>query len=143
MTAILAITPTLIATDVEACAQFWEGCGFARLRQEKHGDGLGFVLMQGHGLNLRYRSVEHLLSDGVPKAPRTHGGGSHLFVEVDDLAWAARMVDDAFVAMPPRDTAEGMRELAVLDPGGNVITLAERLPRAADGPDARSMAHYR
>ncbi len=127
MPAVTRIIPNLIVLDVEACARFWENLGFERRVEEPREDGLGFVLLNGCGVDLSYQSVESLRDDCFALTGRLQPGGVHLYVEVNDLHWAARCVGDAWVIMPPRDTSYGMREIAVVDPGGNVLTLAQRL----------------
>lgn len=124
---ISKITPVLIVDSVEPCAAFWEKLGFKRGAEVPHGDTLGFIILEGDGIELMYQSAESVKADDATIASKLHSGGTSLFLEVSDLDAAVNAVRGAPVVMAERKTFYGMREVGVLDPGGNVVMFAQRI----------------
>jgi hypothetical protein len=124
---ISRITPVLVVEAVEPCAQFWQQLGFTRSAEVPHGDTLGFVIMAGDGIELMYQSADSVQADDANIASKLHSGGTSLFVEVPNLEAAVKAVSGAPVIMAERKTFYGMREIGVLDPGGNVVLFAQRI----------------
>jgi catechol 2,3-dioxygenase-like lactoylglutathione lyase family enzyme len=64
-------------------------------------------------------------------AGKTFGGGNTMFVEVDGVdALHDAIKDRARIVMPLTTQWYGMREFAIEDPDGYVITFAERVAQA-------------
>jgi len=124
---IARITPVLVVDTVELCAEFWQKLGFVRTAEVPHGDILGFVILVGHGIELMYQSMDSVNADDATMGARVRTGGSSLFVEVPDLDAAVKAVDGAPIILPDRTTFYGMREIGVLDPGGNVVLFAQKV----------------
>ena len=124
---IKKITPVLVVDVVEPCAQFWQKLGFARVAEVPHGDTLGFVILVGNDIELMYQSLESVIADSATMGARLKAGGSSVFVEVSDLDAAVAAVEGAPIIVPDRTTFYGMREIGVLDPGGNVVMFAQRV----------------
>jgi len=124
---IARITPVLVVDTVELCAEFWQKLGFVRTAEVPHGDILGFVILVGHGIELMYQSMDSVNADDATMGARVKTGGSSLFVEVPDLDAAVKAVDGAPIILPDRTTFYGMREIGVLDPGGNVVLFAQKV----------------
>lgn len=124
---ISRITPVLVVEIVEPCAQFWEKLGFTRVAEVPHGDTLGFVILVGDGIELMYQSIESVRADDAAMGSKVQTGGTSLFVEVANLDEAVSAVSDAPVVVADRTTFYGMREIGVLDPGGNVVLFAQRV----------------
>jgi catechol 2,3-dioxygenase-like lactoylglutathione lyase family enzyme len=122
---ITRVTPVLVVHDVEPCAQFWQKLGFERVAEVPHEDTLGFVILVGNGIELMYQSVASVKADHAAHEEPTAGGMS-LFAEVDDLDATAKLVEGAPIAIPERTTFYGMREIGVMDPGGNLVMFAQK-----------------
>lgn len=123
---IFSITPVVVVDDVEPCAQFWQKLGFERAAEVPHGNSLGFVALVGDGIELMYQSLDSVKADNAAMGEVLRTGGSSLFVEVPDLNAAVMAVSGAPVVVPERTTFYGMREVGVLDPGGNLVLLAQK-----------------
>ena len=121
------ITPVLVVDAVEPCAQFWQKLGFIRVAEVPHGDTLGFVILVGNDIELMYQSLDSVIADDATMGARLKTGGSSLFVEVPDLDAAVKAVEGAPIILPDRTTFYGMREIGVLDPGGNVVMFAQKV----------------
>ncbi|MEP6762712.1 MAG: VOC family protein [Gemmatimonadaceae bacterium] len=120
-------TPVLIVDSVEPCAKFWEKLGFARTAEVPHGDSIGFVILSDGATELMYQSMESVIEDDASIAKVLKTGGSSLFVEVANLADAVKAAAGARVVLQERTTFYGMREVGVLDPGGNLVIFAEKV----------------
>lgn len=127
------ITTVLVVTTVEPSLAFWEGrLGFTKVAEVPHGDVLGFAMLVKDGVELMLQSEASVRDDlpagaldaGVP------GTAAALFIEVNDLAAVEAALGDWPIAMPRRTTFYGMHEVGVREPGGHVVTFAEK---AAEG----------
>lgn len=123
---ISKLTPVLVVNDVEPCAQFWQKLGFERAAEVPHDGALGFVILVGYGIELMYQSLASIKADDATIASKLVSGGTSLFVEVPDLERAVAAVEGAPVVMSERTTFYGMREIGVMDPGGNVVMFAQK-----------------
>lgn len=123
---ISKITPVLVVKEVEPCAQFWQKLGFERVAEVPHGESLGFVILVGQGIELMYQSLDSIKADDAGMGSKLHTGGTSLFVEVPDLDAAVKAVEGAPIVLQDRTTFYGMREIGVLDPGGNVVMFAQK-----------------
>ncbi|HYJ79700.1 MAG TPA: VOC family protein [Longimicrobiaceae bacterium] len=122
--AMKKLTPVLVVDRVEPCAEFWTGrLGFARTTEVPHGDELGFVILQKDGVEIMYQSRASVAADLPALAEGPHR--TVLYVEVDDLDAVERAVQGAEVVQPRRTTFYGMQEIAVREPGGNVVVFAQ------------------
>ena len=123
---ISKITPVLVVNEVEPCAQFWQKLGFERVAEVPHGEALGFVILVGQGIELMYQSLASIKADDAKMGSKVLIGGTSLFVEVPDLDAAVKAVAGAPIVVADRTTFYGMREIGVLDPGGNVVLFAQK-----------------
>jgi catechol 2,3-dioxygenase-like lactoylglutathione lyase family enzyme len=118
------VTPILIVDHVDACAAFWTGAlGFARTAEVPHGGETGFVILQNGGVELMYQSRASVREDLPALADGPHH--SALYIETDDLDAVERAVDPSVVVVPRRTTFYGMAEIAVREPGGNLVIFAQ------------------
>jgi len=118
------VTPILIVDHVDSCAAFWTGAlGFARTAEVPHGGETGFVILQKDGVELMYQSRASVRDDLPALAEGAHR--SALYIETDDLDAVERAVDAQAVVVPRRTTFYGMSEIAVREPGGNLIVFAQ------------------
>ncbi len=123
---ISKVTPVLVVDAVEPCAEFWQKLGFVRVAEVPHNDALGFVILVGNDIELMYQSLDSIKSDDATMGSKLRSGGSSLFVEVPDLDAAVKAIEGAPIVVAERTTFYGMREIGVLDPGGNVVLFAQK-----------------
>ena len=124
---IAKATPVLIVDSVEPCAKFWEAQGFTRVAEVPHEDTVGFVILINDTIELMYQSMESAKADDAAIGAHLTTGGSSLYVEVADLVAAVRAAGDAKVVLQERTSFYGMREVGVMDPGGNLVMFAQKV----------------
>jgi catechol 2,3-dioxygenase-like lactoylglutathione lyase family enzyme len=118
------VTPILIVDHVDSCAAFWTGAlGFKRTTEVPHEGETGFVILQKDGVELMYQSRASVAADLPALAEGAHR--SVLYIETDDLAAVERAVPPASIVVPRRTTFYGMAEIAVREPGGNLVVFAQ------------------
>ena len=119
------LTPVLVVDRVEPCAEFWTGrLGFRRTAEVPHDGALGFVILEKDGVEIMYQSRASAAADLPPLAEGAHR--TVLFLEVGDLDAVERAVQGVEVVSPRRTTFYGMHEIAVREPGGNVVVFAQQ-----------------
>jgi uncharacterized glyoxalase superfamily protein PhnB len=118
------LTPVLVVDQVEPCAAFWTGAlGFERTAEVPHGGELGFVMLQREAVEIMYQSRASVAADLPALAEGVHR--TVLYIEVADLDAVAAAVAGAEVVQERRTTFYGMMEIAVREPGGNVVIFAQ------------------
>ena len=122
------ITPVLIVDRVEPSVAFWrDRLGFQVVAEVPHGDHLGFAILAGEGVELMYQSRASVEADLPKGAAPPEDATTFLFVEVSDVGLVERAVAGAPVVMARRKTFYGMDEVGVREPGGHVVTFAQRV----------------
>ncbi len=123
----MKITPVLVVEAIEPCLPFWIGrMGFENVAEVPEGDRLGFVMLVLNGAELMLQTFESVRKD-APQFATTRPGPASLFIEVDDFSDTLKRLEGYPVALEERTTFYGMREIGVLEPGGNVVVFAARL----------------
>lgn len=118
------LTPVLIVDRVEPAAEFWTGrLGFERTAEVPHEGALGFVILAKDGVEIMYQSRASVAADLPPMAEGPYR--TVLFIEVEDLDEVERAVQGVEIVNPRRTTFYGMAEIAVREPGGNVVIFAQ------------------
>jgi hypothetical protein len=120
------LTPVLMVEAIEPCLPFWEGLGWTKVADVPHGDALGFAILVKDDVELMYQSRASVAAD-LPALGALPMGGTFLFLEVDDLDAVIAQLGAAPVANPRRTTFYGMEEIAVHEPGGNVVIFAMKV----------------
>ncbi|HUP45627.1 MAG TPA: VOC family protein [Thermoanaerobaculia bacterium] len=121
------ITSVLVVQDIEPVLPFWEAIGFRKTVEVPHGNRLGFVILEGDGVQLMYQTIDSVRDDekGVLDGPRPIEAGA-LFIEVEDVdALSKRIPPGTGVIVQRRTTFYGATETIVRDPAGNVVTFAQ------------------
>ena len=126
---IARITTVLVVPTVEPSLAFWEGrLGFTKVAEVPHGDAIGFAMLVKDGVEAMLQS-EASVRDDLP-ATATSGGlpgrSAALFIEVNDLAAVESALGDWPLVVPRRTTFYGMHEVAVREPGGHLVTFAQK-----------------
>lgn len=119
------LTPVLMVEAIEPCLPFWDRLGWTKVAEVPHEHALGFVILVKDDVELMYQSRASVAAD-MPALGALPMGGSFLFLEVSDLDGLIALLGDAPVAVPRRKTFYGMDEIAVHEPGGNVVIFAEK-----------------
>ena len=119
------LTPVLVVDSVEPAARFWtERLGFATTVEVPHEGRTGFVILVKDGVEVMYQSRASVAADLPPLAEGAHR--TVLYIEVDDLDAVERAVQGVEVVQPRRTTFYGATEIAVREPGGNVVVFAQQ-----------------
>jgi catechol 2,3-dioxygenase-like lactoylglutathione lyase family enzyme len=129
------VTPNLIVTDIDRSAAFYcDVLGFSRVATVPDDSPFVFVWLQRGNVNV-FLNTQHAVAEDMPSlASRAVGGTNGLFMAIEADTTAAG-VDALFettrgrarVLMPLKDQFYGMREFAIEDPDGYVITFAQRI----------------
>jgi uncharacterized glyoxalase superfamily protein PhnB len=130
------ITPNLVASDMARSVAFYqEVLGFTTVRTVPDQAPFVFAWLRRDETELFLNDAKALAEELAPDGghPAAGMGLSGLFIimsGVDALHDAIR--DRATVVMELRNTFYGMREFAVTDPDGHVLTFAERTGEAEE-----------
>ena len=121
----MKITPLLYMDAIEPSLEFWAGkLGFEKTAEAPEGDRLGFVILQKGGAELMLQTRESLAKDVPQMLDYARSGSGLLFIEVDDFNAMLKHVEGLKVVLPERTAVYGMREIIVLEPGGNPVCFA-------------------
>ncbi len=121
----MKITPLLYMDAIEPSLEFWAGkLGFEKTVEAPEGDRLGFVILQKGGAELMLQTRESLAKDVPQMLDYAKSGSGLLFIEVDDFNAILKHVEGLKVVHPERTAVYGMREIVVLEPGGNPVCFA-------------------
>ena len=122
----MKITHVLIVQEIEKSLPFWiDRLGFAKVAEVPEGDRLGFVMLVLNGAELMLQTLESVRKD-APQFAITPPGPTSLFIEVDNFSDTLKRLEDYPIALEERTTFYGMREIGVLEPGGNIVVFATR-----------------
>lgn len=123
--AVRKLTPVLLVEAIEPCVPFWERLGWTKVAEVPHAGALGFVILVKDDVELMYQTRASV-ADDLPALAGAPGGGTFLFIEVDDLDAVSAAIGDVPVLFPRRSTFYGMDEFGVREPGGNAVTFAQK-----------------
>ena len=129
MTRFTSVTPNLIVRDVAASTAFYRDVlGFTIKETVPDTAPFVFVWLERDGVPVFLNDVNVAAAEYPDAAARPAGGTAALFfiiTGVDDLH--AAVASRATVIMPLKTQFYGMREFAVEDPDGHLLTFAERV----------------
>jgi lactoylglutathione lyase len=125
----ISATPNLLVADVSASLMFYRDVlGFELVRSVPDEAPFIFVWLKRGGVELFLNDVK-TASDSI-KLDLRAGGTSTLYVDVSDVkSLLDQLTGHAKVVMPLTDQFYGMREFAILDPDGYLVTFAERVSK--------------
>jgi uncharacterized glyoxalase superfamily protein PhnB len=129
MSRFQSVTPNLIVRDVAASTAFYcDVLGFAIKQTVPEQAPFVFVWLERDGVPVFLNAVHAVEEDFPGAAARPAGGTATLFFTVTEVdALHARIAPQAPVVMPIKTQFYGMREFAVTDPDGHILTFAERV----------------
>jgi lactoylglutathione lyase len=129
MTTFQSVTPNLIVRDLDASTRFYRDVlGFAVKLTVPDQAPFAFVWLERDGVPVFLNDVKGVDEDFPGAARREPGGTATLFFTVTDVdGYHEAVAPRAKVVMPLKTQFYGMREFAVEDPDGHIITFAERV----------------
>ena len=132
MVTFQSITPNLLVRDVAKSTAFYRDVlGFTMGETVPDKEPFVFVWMKHGDVSVFLNDIKAAEHDYPPAAKMPQGGTAALFFIITDVdGYHARVAPKANVIMPLKTQFYGMREFAVTDPDGHIITFAERVAGA-------------
>ena len=129
MTRFTSVTPNLLVRDVARSTAFYRDVlGFTMGETVPDKEPFVFVWMKHGDVSVFLNDIKAAAHDYPAAATLPQGGTAALFFIITDVdAYHTRVAPKANVIMPLKTQFYGMREFAVTDPDGHIITFAERV----------------
>jgi uncharacterized glyoxalase superfamily protein PhnB len=129
MTTFASVTPNLLVQDIDRSAAFYRDVlGFTVKQTVPDAAPFVFVWLERDGVPVFLNDPKAVEKDFPDARRREPGGTATLFFTVTDVdALHAHVAAKAKVIMPLVTQFYGMREFAVEDPDGHILTFAERV----------------
>lgn len=123
------VTPNLIVRDLAASTRFYcDVLGFTVKQTVPDVAPFAFVWLERGDVTVFLNDAAAVARDLPDYASPQFGGTATLFVAVDGVdALHAAVAPNARVVMSLRTQFYGMREFAIHDPDGHLLTFAERV----------------
>ena len=123
------ITPNLIVSSVERSLAFYtDVLGFARGMTVPEQSPFVFAAVASGPLEIFLNDRSTVTKESPQMAGLAFGGGNTMFIEVDGIdALHDRIKPNVTIVMPLVTQWYGLREFAITDPDGYVITFAQRV----------------
>lgn len=124
------LTPNLVVCDVAASVNFYRSVlGFQPGMTVPDAPPYVFASVVRDGVEVFFNDHKAVAEDYPPLVSRPIGGTMTLYIEVEGLDEILRGVEQAGgkIVMPVKTQFYGIREFALEDPDGWVITIAERV----------------
>ena len=129
MTRFQSVTPNLLVADIRKSTEFYcDVLGFTIKQTVPEAEPFVFVWLERDGVPV-FLNARHAAEKDYPGASdRPAGGTATLFFAVTEVdALHGTIAPHAKVIMPLKTQFYGMREFAVTDPDGHIVTFAERV----------------
>ena len=132
MTRFTSVTPNLLVRDVEKSLAFYRDVlGFTMGETVPEQAPFVFVWMKRDDVSVFLNDIKAAEHDYPAAASMPQGGTAAMFFIVTDVdGYHAKVAPKASVILPLKTQFYGMREFAVTDPDGHIITFAERVESA-------------
>ena len=129
MTTFASVTPNLLVRDVAKSTAFYRDVlGFTMGETVPDKEPFVFVWMKQGDVSVFLNDIKAAAHDYPPAATMPPGGTAAIFFIITDVdGYHAEVAPKANVIMPIKTQFYGMREFAVTDPDGHIITFAERI----------------
>src|SRR5215510_9574334 len=129
MTRFTSVTPNLLVRDVARSTAFYRDVlGFTMGETVPDKEPFVFVWMKHGEVSVFLNDIKAAEHDYPPATKLPPGGTAALFFVITDVdGYHAKVAPNANVIMPLKTQFYGMREFAVTDPDGHIITFAERV----------------
>ena len=128
MTRFTKLTPNLLVASVERSLAFYiDTLGFARGMTVPDESPFVFAAVTGGPVEIFLNDAAGAIQEYPGFAGKPLGATGTLFIEVEGVnALHQRLQGQVTIVMPIETKFYGMREFAIADPDGYVITFAER-----------------
>jgi catechol 2,3-dioxygenase-like lactoylglutathione lyase family enzyme len=129
MTTFASVTPNLLVRDVEASTAFYRDLlGFSIKETVPANAPFVFVWLERDGVSV-FLNDSKAVADEVPgAAERQPGGTATMFFIINGVdALHDAVAPRTRIVMPLKTQFYGMREFAIEDPDGHLLTFAERV----------------
>jgi len=125
------LTPNLIVSNVEKSLAFYEGVlGFTRGMTVPEQSPFVFAILTSGPIEVFLNDRSTIAKESPQFAGKALGGGNTMFIELTGPggvdAYHDAIKDRVKIVLPLVTQWYGMREFAIEDPDGYVITFAER-----------------
>ena len=122
------LTPNLLVASVERSLAFYvDTLGFARGMTVPEASPFAFASVTGGAVEIFLNDAATAVKEYPAFAGRPIGATSTLYIEVEGVdALHDRLKSQVKIVIPIATQFYGMREFAIADPDGYVITFAER-----------------
>ena len=129
MTTFASVTPNLLVRDIDRSTAFYRDVlGFSVKTTVPDAPPFAFVWLERDGVPVFLNDPKAVAAEYPDAGTRPFGGSATMFfvvTAVDDLH--AKVAPHAKVVMPLKTQFYGMREFAIEDPDGHLMTFAERV----------------
>ena len=122
------LTPNLLVADVSRSLAFYvDILGFSRGLQVPDQPPFVFASVTAGPVEIFFNDAVATIEEYPALAGRSIGASATLFIEIDGIeAYYAQLDGMVKVEMPLKTQWYGMKEFAISDPDGYLITFAER-----------------
>jgi lactoylglutathione lyase len=129
MTTFKSVTPNLVVQDIDRSTAFYRDVlGFTIKTTVPDQAPFVFVWLERDGVPVFLNAPAGVADDMPDVTARGFGGTATLFFIVDAVdALHGIVAPHAKVVMPLKTQFYGMREFAVADPDGHILTFAQRV----------------
>ena len=129
MTRFQSVTPNLLVSDIRKSTAFYRDVlGFAVKQTVPEAEPFVFVWLERDGVPVFLNDITAAAHDYPEAVKLPPGGTAALFFIISGVdAYHAGVASKTKVVMPLKTQFYGMREFAVTDPDGHIITFAERV----------------
>ena len=123
------VTPNLIVSSVDKSLAFYTSVlGFDRALTVPEQSPFVFASVVSGSIEIFFNDRSTVTKESPQMAGLSFGGGNTMFIEVEDIdALHDRVKPNVRIVMPIATQWYGMREFAITDPDGYVITFAQRV----------------
>jgi len=125
------LTPNLIVSSVEQSLAFYEEVlGFSRGMTVPEQSPFVFAAVASGPVEIFFNDRSTVAKESPQFAGKALGGGNTMFIEIDGVdAYHDRIKSRAKVVLPLVTQWYGMREFAIEDPDGYVLTFAQPIDK--------------
>ena len=129
MPTFTSVTPNLLVRDIDRSTAFYRDVlGFTVRQTVPDAAPFVFVWLERDGVPVFLNDPKAVAHDLPDAASRTPGGTATLFFVMTDVdAYHAQVAPHTEILMPLKTQFYGMREFAVADPDGHILTFAQRV----------------
>jgi catechol 2,3-dioxygenase-like lactoylglutathione lyase family enzyme len=129
MSTYLSVTPNLLVSNIERSTEFYRDVlGFTVKQTVPDAAPFVFVWLDHTGVGVFLNDPKAVAHDFPDATMRPPGGTATMFFVVSDVdALHARVAPQTKVVTPLKTQFYGMREFAVEDPDGHILTFAQHV----------------